>query len=40
VRPRLFWSGSFPMELFRYAKCPVLIVRGGKAEQSNPADRR
>ena len=40
VRPRLFWSGSFPMELFRYAKCPVLIVRGGTAEQSNPADRR
>ena len=40
VRPRLFWSGSFPMELFRHAECPVLIVRGGKAEQSNPADRR
>ena len=40
VRPRLFWSGSFPMELFRRAKCPVLIVRGGKAEQPNPADRR
>ena len=40
ARPRLFWSGSFPMDLFRYAKCPVLIVRGGKAEQPNPADRR
>jgi nucleotide-binding universal stress UspA family protein len=38
VRPRLFWSGSFPMELFRYANCPVLIVRGGKAEQPNLAD--
>jgi nucleotide-binding universal stress UspA family protein len=32
ARPRLFWSGSFPMELFRHARCPVLIVRGGKAE--------
>ena len=30
ARPRLFWSGSFPMELFRHARCPVLIVRGGK----------
>jgi nucleotide-binding universal stress UspA family protein len=39
VRPRLFWSRSLPMELFRHAKCPVLIVRGGKAEQPNPADR-
>jgi nucleotide-binding universal stress UspA family protein len=32
ARPRLFWSGSFPMELFRHARCPVLIVRGDKAE--------
>jgi nucleotide-binding universal stress UspA family protein len=32
-RPRLFWSGSYPMELFHHAKCQVLIVRGeGKAE--------
>src|SRR3712207_3529183 len=31
ARPRLFLSGSFPMELFRHAKFPVLIVRGGKA---------
>jgi nucleotide-binding universal stress UspA family protein len=31
-RLRLFWSGSYPMELFRHAKCPVLIVRGSKAE--------
>ena len=31
-RSRLFWSSSYPMELFRHAKCPVLIVRGGKAE--------
>ena len=31
-RPRLFWSSSYPMELFRHAKCPVLIVRGGEAE--------
>ena len=29
---RLFWSSSYPMELFRHAKCPVLIVRGCKAE--------
>ncbi len=29
---RLFWSSSYPMELFRRAKCPVLIVREGKAE--------
>jgi nucleotide-binding universal stress UspA family protein len=29
---RLFWSSSYPMELFRHAKCPVLIVRGGEAE--------
>jgi nucleotide-binding universal stress UspA family protein len=29
---KLFWSSSYPMELFRHAKCPVLIVRGGKAE--------
>ena len=33
ARPRLFWSGSFSMELFRRAKCPVLIIRGGKADQ-------
>ncbi len=32
AKPKLFWSSSFPMELFRHAKCPVLIVRGGKAE--------
>ena len=29
---RLFWSSSYHMELFRPARCPVLIVRGGKAE--------
>ncbi len=29
---KLFWSSSYPMKLFRHAKCPVLIVRGGKAE--------
>jgi nucleotide-binding universal stress UspA family protein len=29
---RLFWSSSYPMELFRLAKCPVLIVRGDKGE--------
>jgi nucleotide-binding universal stress UspA family protein len=31
-RLRLFWSSNYPMELFRHARCPVLIVRGGKAE--------
>ena len=31
--PRLFWSGSFSMELFRRAKCPVMIIRGGKADR-------
>ena len=31
-RPRLFGSSSYHMELFRHAKCPVLIVRGDKAE--------
>jgi nucleotide-binding universal stress UspA family protein len=39
-RPRLLWSSSYPMEIFRQAKCPVLIVRGGKAEQPNPIDQR
>ena len=29
---RLFWSSGYPMELFRRAGCPVLIVREGKAE--------
>jgi nucleotide-binding universal stress UspA family protein len=29
---KLFWSSSYPMKLFRHAKCPVLIVRGGQAE--------
>ena len=29
---KLFWSSSYPMKLFRHAKCPVVIVRGGKAE--------
>ncbi len=38
--PRLFRSGSFPMELFRRARCPVLIVRGGKTEQPNQTDQR
>ena len=38
--PRLFWSGSFAMELFHHARCPVLIVRGGKAGRPNPPDRR
>lgn len=28
-RPDLFWSISYPAKLFRNAKCPVLIVRGG-----------
>ena len=37
---KLFWSSSYPVELFRHAKCPVLIVRGGKAEQPNPTDQR
>ena len=32
ARPRLFWSGSYPMELFSQAKCPVLIVSGSRAE--------
>src|SRR5215212_9671219 len=27
-RPRLFWSSSYAMELFRHAKCRVLIGRG------------
>jgi nucleotide-binding universal stress UspA family protein len=40
AKVRLFWSSSYPMELFRHAKCPVLIVRGGKAEYSNPSDQR
>ena len=31
TRPRLFWSSSYPMELFRRARCPVLIVREGKS---------
>ena len=29
---RLFWSSSYPMELFHRARCQVLIVREGKAE--------
>ena len=29
---RLFWASSYPMELFRRARCPVLIVREGKVE--------
>ena len=29
---RLFWASSYPMELFRRAECPVLIVRESKAE--------
>jgi nucleotide-binding universal stress UspA family protein len=29
---RLFWSSSYPLELFRRARCPVLIVREGKPE--------
>ena len=29
---RLFWSSSYPMELFRRAGRPVLILREGKAE--------
>ena len=29
---RPFWSRSYPTELFRHARCPVLIVRGDKAE--------
>ena len=32
ARPKMFWSSSYPMELFRHAKCPVLIVRGSEAE--------
>jgi len=28
---RLFWASSYPMELFRRAECPVLIVRESKA---------
>ncbi len=28
----LFWSSSYPLELFRRARCPVLIVREGKTE--------
>jgi nucleotide-binding universal stress UspA family protein len=39
-KPRMLWSSSYPMELFRHAKCPVLIVRGGKAEPPNPTDQR
>jgi nucleotide-binding universal stress UspA family protein len=39
ARTRLFWSSSFPMELFRHAECPVLIVRGDKAEQPNSTDQ-
>lgn len=39
-RPRLFWSRSYPTGLFSQAKCPVLIVRGGEAEQPNPTDQR
>lgn len=39
ARPRLFWSGSYPMELFRHAKCPVLIVRGARGERPHPTDR-
>jgi nucleotide-binding universal stress UspA family protein len=32
ARPRLLWSSSYPLEIFRHAKCPVLIVRGDQAE--------
>jgi nucleotide-binding universal stress UspA family protein len=32
AKVRLFWSSSYPMELFRHAKCPILIVRGANAE--------
>lgn len=28
---RLFWSSSYPVELLRRARCPVLIVREGKS---------
>jgi nucleotide-binding universal stress UspA family protein len=40
ARPRMLWSSSYPMEIFRHAKCPVLIVRGVKAESLNPTDQR
>ncbi len=40
AKPRLFWSSSFSIELFRRAKCPVLIVRGATAEQPNQNDQR
>jgi nucleotide-binding universal stress UspA family protein len=40
ARPRMLWSSSYPMEIFRHAKCPVLIVRGVKAEPPNPTDQR
>ena len=40
AKPRMLWSSSYPMELFRHAKCPVLIVRGGNAEPPNLTDQR
>jgi nucleotide-binding universal stress UspA family protein len=40
ARPKMFWSSSYPMELFHNAKCPVLIMRGGKAGQPTPTDQR
>ena len=32
AKRRLFWSRSYPLELFRRARCQVLIVREGKTE--------
>ena len=40
ARPRLLWSSSYPLELFRHAKCPVLIVRGDEVEQPPRTDQR
>ncbi len=40
AKPRMLWSRSYPMELFRHAKCPVLIVRGGNSEPPNLTDQR
>ena len=31
TRSRLLWSSSYAMELFRRARCPVLIVREGRS---------
>ena len=39
ARTGLFWTRSYPMELLRRARCPVLIVREGKMGWPNTTDQ-